>query len=496
MFEMTFTLQSFMRLKSKFTHNIYGTTLFGLVLFGLGQSCYCEEALKTPAEFNNQGVRELNAKEFKKAIASFEEAIKLDPAYKLARENLAIAYNNLGLSVQDNPREALKYFHKGLFASLDSPMVQDNITNNIAEIITSLNKNPKSLNDRLELAQTALNEKDPEGAIIESRAALNLKENTKSRLLLFEAYKALGVPNQAIYQLKIACNKTKDPQLLLKLAKENIEQKKYQASIDPLNRALKLDPNNSEIKDLYKQTWNTLVTNDPTLKDSPSPYPKTNSVLLDEKNTALLALNTERKNQDLSNFFRYLEGAVKTQWQPVPQAHGAVVISAMISPEGTLSKEKIQRSSKIQDIDESAIQAISHISTNKPTGIDEPIQVDFIFVNGQKLLKIGFLPTPSFTNYMDSLQRHIKGHWFPPKGEESRKVVAVFKVNSEGKISNAQISKPSGSVLADAAALEAIAKSDPFEALPLGSPNQVDVEFTFDYNVHKNNEPQNARVLN
>ena len=507
---------------------------FSLALFGLPQICYSQESPKTPAEFNNQGVKELNAKDFQKAIASFKEAVRLDPSYKLGRENLAIAYNNLGLSLSENPSEALKYFHKALFVNPDSPIINKTTAENIDQIIIALNKNPKSLNDRLELAQTALNESDPEGAIVESLEGLHLKENTKSRLLLFEAYKALKMPGQALYELIAACTTTKDPQLLLKLAKENIAQKKYQASIDPLNQALKLDPNNRETKELYKEVWSNLVKDDPTkienhiglgkalellgqtneaqeqyklaakidpnanietLKRSPTAYPITSKILLDEKLKSAIVLETKHQNKDLRTYFNYLQQEIKTHWQPVSQAKGTVVINSEISPEGMLSKTNIQRSSKNQDIDDSALQAVSKITSAKETGSGEKMWVDFVFINGQKKVKVGFLPEPNFSDYMNTLQHHIKSAWFPPKGEESRKIVVVFKVNSDGKISDAKVTTPSGSILADAAALAAIEKSDPFESLPAGGPNQVDVQFTFDYNVHNDTKLQHGRVL-
>lgn len=89
-----------------------------------------------------------------------------------------------------------------------------------------------------------------------------------------------------------------------------------------------------------------------------------------------------------------------------------------------------------------------------------------------------------FGPYMTALQRRIKRHWFPPKGSESRHVVAVFKVNRNGEISNVKLTN-SGGKKCDEAALSALRKAPPFDKLPKGSPEIVDIQFTFDYNVFK-----------
>ncbi|MBY0357710.1 MAG: TonB family protein [Candidatus Obscuribacterales bacterium] len=88
-----------------------------------------------------------------------------------------------------------------------------------------------------------------------------------------------------------------------------------------------------------------------------------------------------------------------------------------------------------------------------------------------------------FGPYMADLQRRIKRAWFPPRGQESRRVVVIFKVHSGGELSDLRIDKTSGTSLADQAALQAVTNAAPFRPLPSGAPNVVDIQFTFDYNV-------------
>ncbi len=88
-----------------------------------------------------------------------------------------------------------------------------------------------------------------------------------------------------------------------------------------------------------------------------------------------------------------------------------------------------------------------------------------------------------FGPYMAKLQRQIKRSWFPPRGSESKRVVVVFKLNSEGIPSDVHTTQASGDSKADEAAIDAVKKATPFDKLPAGSPAVVDIQFTYDYNV-------------
>ncbi len=91
--------------------------------------------------------------------------------------------------------------------------------------------------------------------------------------------------------------------------------------------------------------------------------------------------------------------------------------------------------------------------------------------------------SPDFGPYMKDLQRRIRRNWFPPKGDESKRVVVIFTVHRNGELSNLRIEKSSGTKIADQAAVQAVQNSAPFRQLPAGSAESVDIQFTFDYNV-------------
>ncbi|MBE7712597.1 MAG: TonB family protein [Cyanobacteria bacterium SIG26] len=91
---------------------------------------------------------------------------------------------------------------------------------------------------------------------------------------------------------------------------------------------------------------------------------------------------------------------------------------------------------------------------------------------------------PDFGPYMRELQRRIKMNWDPPKGNESKRVVLLFKIAKDGRLLNCSVFKSSGLQNADKAALNAVQLAAPFRPLPPEFKGQsIDIQFTFDYNV-------------
>lgn len=89
-----------------------------------------------------------------------------------------------------------------------------------------------------------------------------------------------------------------------------------------------------------------------------------------------------------------------------------------------------------------------------------------------------------FGPYMRELQRKIKMNWEPPKGNESKKVIAQFRIDRDGRLLSANILQSSGLSSNDEAAIKAINLSAPFKTLPAEyKASFVDIQFTFDYNV-------------
>ena len=97
---------------------------------------------------------------------------------------------------------------------------------------------------------------------------------------------------------------------------------------------------------------------------------------------------------------------------------------------------------------------------------------------------IDAIKEPDFGPYMRELQRRIKMSWDPPKGNESKRVVLLFKIAKDGRLLSCSVFKSSGLQNADKAALNAVHLAAPFRPLPPEFKGQsIDIQFTFDYNV-------------
>lgn len=94
---------------------------------------------------------------------------------------------------------------------------------------------------------------------------------------------------------------------------------------------------------------------------------------------------------------------------------------------------------------------------------------------------------PDFGPYMRELQRRIKMNWDPPRGNESKQVVLLFKIAKDGRLLSCSVFKSSGNSDTDKAAIRAVAETAPFRPLPSEYKEQsIDIQFTFDYNVFRN----------
>ena len=97
---------------------------------------------------------------------------------------------------------------------------------------------------------------------------------------------------------------------------------------------------------------------------------------------------------------------------------------------------------------------------------------------------IDAIAAPDFGPYMRDLQRRIKMNWDPPKGNESKRVVLMFKIAKDGRLLSCTVHKSSGLPAADKAAINAVHLTAPFKPLPANfTGSSVDIQFTFDYNV-------------
>lgn len=210
-------------------------------------------------ELNNDGVRALNSGNVQLAMQKFEQALKLDPTYQLARDNLAIAHNNNGLQLRNNPKAAIKEFHQAIYLNPNNTTT----TSNLSGIISMMGKNPRSFTDRVQLGDDARHSGDMIGAIIEYSEALKLKDDRNLHLVLGDLYRVQDNPDKAINELKIAALTKDDADVEVKLGQAYQAKNDLANAIDAYSKAVAFKPDDTDVQDALYAGWEAALKADP-----------------------------------------------------------------------------------------------------------------------------------------------------------------------------------------------------------------------------------------
>ncbi len=101
-----------------------------------------------------------------------------------------------------------------------------------------------------------------------------------------------------------------------------------------------------------------------------------------------------------------------------------------------------------------------------------------------------FFGLEKIEEYKKTAETKIRRNWFPPRDANACSV--SFDLKSNGSIERLKISRSSGQLASDQAALAAVDHAKPFNPLPRGL-NSAAVEFDFDYSVFLRRPPSPFR---
>ncbi len=366
---------------------------------------------------NNDGVKHLNAQEYPAAIKCFNDALKLNPEYGLARGNLAIAHNNYGLSLRKTPATALTQFQLAQYINPHNITTQQNTDG----IIRMMGLDPKLIEDRMRLGDQAGSEGKFLGALVEYRAAFDLKPSSAITAKILDALSRLTNSEKLLNPYFIDKSELTTTNL-----KPAISGEKAILDLPKLN----YDPYMSELQRAIERKW----------------LPR-----------------GELKSSQVSVVFCVNE-------------RGELTGSELESRSGITSADQ----AAMQAVEKAAPFPLPPPLPPSLQGSSSSFKITFNykFLNGP----LDFYDFPvDFDTYMKLVTRKIKQQWEPPDRGKSTKTVLRFSLNKKGNLSDLKISSASGSRANDLSAERAVQNAVPFPASPPGADDPVDIEFTFDY---------------
>lgn len=529
-----------------------------------------------PTLLNNEGVRLINAQKYDEAIQKFETALSIDPDYKMAKENLGIAYNNGALVYQNEPEKAIVYFHKAAYLNPN----HETTVKNLASIIMKLGKDPKDFNVRVQLGDKARMQSDLAGAIVEYIAAIKIKPDASVYKRLGDVYRVKDRISEALASYQEGSKLADSAILEVGIGNCQLALRDIASAIAAFQKAVALKPSDRDVQDSLLLGWEAAVQDKPSVPEnhiglgqayrlkgdrdkakaeftqaknlSPGKVNATADQLLSElEGTNTLASSTPNNSGYQAATSLQDKGFVSSTSNPTISAQQGVdygtytadlqrrIKRALFSirrnetrngkfifkvhKDGQMTNLRMTVSSGLALADQAFLKAIENAAPFRPLPSNAPESVDWEatcsgtgdaivlmsatssqtsiaapsqigYSSDKKNLmfepgvKTGANPKKvedsiDYAPFMAKLQKSLKRNWYPPKGEESKRVEVVFKVWRDGRISNYRILTSSGKTGVDQAALKAIENTSGTLSLPDGAPKDIDVQFTFDYNV-------------
>jgi tetratricopeptide (TPR) repeat protein len=210
-------------------------------------------------QLNNDAVKALGAQNYQLAISKLEQALQLAPGYTTAKSNLAVAYNNYGLVFQNNPTEAIKYFHKACLLDANNAVSVTNLTG----IIQKMGKNPRDFATRVALGDAARKSADFVGAIVEYREALKIKDDTSVHEKLGDVFRVRDENDNAIKEYQAAAASGDSASIEVKLGQACQAKGDLASAIGAYGKAITMKSDDPEVLEALAAGWEAAIKDNP-----------------------------------------------------------------------------------------------------------------------------------------------------------------------------------------------------------------------------------------
>jgi TonB family protein len=191
----------------------------------------------------------------------------------------------------------------------------------------------------------------------------------------------------------------------------------------------------------------------------------------------------------MRRFLQNIANNLKKDWDPklVSKSPG-VLATFLVQPERTW---RVYPPLVVDEVHAQEVELVEKELKGTDPPCKEPFKVLFVFDSWptnnstpDKNKKTDSSGTANedvdFGPYMVRLQQKIKSNWYLSKEPQKKiKAIVVFRINKNGSIKTVRLTGKSKFNDYDKAALNAVKRSEPFLPLPKGSPDCIDIQYTF-----------------
>lgn len=215
-----------------------------------------------------------------------------------------------------------------------------------------------------------------------------------------------------------------------------------------------------------------------SLKDS---EPNVGNPVAERTPSETSAVDALEAAKSASNYCRYLKARITESWTPSKEFEQPVEVVLKVSPDGMIQLSS-EKDSKLAIPLETVAEQLNRLAplAVPPEGkalclharlSNDCTQMSFV------LADIDWPP------YLSGVRKRIQQEWKAPRIAKSTEATVRFKIGQDGQLLKADFEKRSASSDFDQAAVRTLRRVAPFNPLPDGQPEPIEIDFTFSTNV-------------
>lgn len=197
----------------------------------------------------------------------------------------------------------------------------------------------------------------------------------------------------------------------------------------------------------------------------------------DSGSNETFAVTALEASKSANNYSRYLKSRITQFWTAKKEFERPVEVLLRIAPDGMIQVSPIKDSKPAIPVEIVAEQL------NPLTPLAVPPAGKELCFHAQlsnNKDQVSFVRADiDWPQYLSSVQKRIQQEWKPPRIAKSTEAKVRFKIGQDGQLLKVDFEKRSSSSDFDQVAVKTLRKLAPFNPLPDGQPDPIEIDFTF-----------------